>query len=406
MDKKLINVLLNIFKRIYFYSTCLNIDISKIDVEDHKYFLEKLEKKYKYKIKGDNFKNFVYRSFLQYKCHFYKLSLFKVIFLNFISSISLPIIFILLIINSFIINIRKSKKDFSNSLAITAIKIDKDLIPESLKEKYEVVIQDKTNFILKLKDLGYLKFLFKDFILHPYFMLKSIIKIAKYNYLLNIYDPKAVISNCEYSFTSSILTGYLNQKYVKHINIMHGDKLFNIRDSFFKFNKFFVWDQHYKKIFINMKACNKQFIIEIPPKLKYSKLLKKNFNTGNMKEIITYYLQAENKNELNNIKKNLMKLKNKYIIIIRPHPIYSNIKIVKNVFAEFKIELPQKINIYDSIKKSNYIISLYSTVLYQGYLANKRIVIDDISNYKKYSSLKKLNYIIFDRPHNLLSEMM
>ena len=178
---------------------------------------------------------------------------------------------------------------------------------------------------------------------------------------------------------------------------MHGEKLFNIRDSFCRFDRFYIWDEYYKNLFNEMNHYENQFIIDIP-EINIAKYNKNN-------KLIKYYLQNESLDELKSIYYLLKKLELKgYDIAIRVHPRYSNIANVNRIFIDIDIE--EKIYIIDSIMECRYVISKFSTVLFQAYLLNKEIIIDDITNEDLYKSLKEYEYIIFDKKHHILSEFI
>jgi hypothetical protein len=280
----------------------------------------------------------------------------------------------------------------------------KNIIPKSLADKYTSKWQFNfgSSFWLNNQDIRYLikTIHLKSF--SPYFLLKIVYKIAMYRSILDQYNPDAIITSSEYSFTSSILTDYCKRHNVKHINIMHGEKMLNIRDSFFSFHACYVWDQHYVDLFKELRAEPGQFIIEVPESFYPSNQDKKHDEQYEL----TYYLAGEASNELDKIKDALIKIgfdPNK--LCIRPHPRYSDIKLVRKKFQGFIIEEPGSIHIEQSIQQTKRMASLYSTVLYQGYLAGKEVVIDDLSCPDKYSSLAKLKYIMLSKPHILLSDL-
>ena len=168
-----------------------------------------------------------------------------------------------------------------------------------------------------------------------YFQAKILYKIAFYSWNINKYDPKALIVTSEYSYTSSILTKYCEFSDVEHINVMHGDKLYYIRDSFFKFHKCYVWHKHYVELFCKLSADFNQFVIEIPQKFHIIDDKIKSDN-GDGRKIITYYLQTQNEKEMISVRNNLSKLNGSYSIIIRVHPIYTDNRMAEKYSGSIK----------------------------------------------------------------------
>ncbi|MCT4619059.1 MAG: hypothetical protein N4A62_06695 [Marinisporobacter sp.] len=343
----------------------------------------------------------VIRSFLQYKCQIYKNSKMKIFILNIVCILAIvPIIVVFFIRYKYDKNKLNIFEKKDKNIAINFGYYEK--IPALLVRKYNINEMYK-KYILTYEDI---KFIFKRIILkypfNGYFIMKNIMKIALYSYNIMLQNPKAIFVNSEYSFTSSILTLYCNLKSIKHINYMHGEKLLIIRDAFVKFDEFYIWDEYYKNIFKKLKADENQFIVSLPrnlEKCKNDKWLET--------KILTYYLQGnETYHQLELIKNKLQQIKDKkYLDIrVRPHPRYGDRKKINKVFKDFRIESDK--NITESLKEAEFIVSKYSTVLFEGYLMNKKIVIDDISDRKLYFKLKDLDYIILQKNHMKLSEVI
>ena len=365
--------------------------LEKLNKEDQRNFIDKLYKENMTEIE---------RSFNQYKCQIKGEDIFKRLFNNIIGFMGIiPFIFYCVLMNG-----RKGQIS-NNSKDKTAVFWGTDLlvVPETLNKEY-VIKMSKVNYRLNYKDI---KFLFSElFLKHPfsfYFNMKIIFKIALYRENMDVFKPICFIVNSEYSFTSSILTKYCNNNGIMHINVMHGDKFYYIRDSFFKFNKCYIWDEHYKKLFINLKAEPNQFEIEIPKNFIIpSEVINKRKKIYNL----TYYLQDDEENNLKLIRENLRKIKTKFNITVRPHPRYCDEKKIIKYFNEFQIENSSKVNINESIANTDYAVSLYSTVLFQAYYNNKKIIIDDLIDFRFYKKLNELDYIIINKEHKKLSELV
>jgi hypothetical protein len=96
-------------------------------------------------------------------------------------------------------------------------------------------------------------------------------------------------------------------------------------------------------------------------------------------------------------------------IVIRYHPHYSElfpISLIYDIFHEFVIEDPKAVSLIESLSRTEFVVSLYSSVLYQAYLSGKSIVMDDISFPDKYKKLKDFDYIIFKKDHINLSKFI
>ena len=335
------------------------------------------------------------RSFNQYKCQM-KLS-------GNVISVLLNIISFLLIIIFLIkyrkCNIKKAKSE-SDAVFFPDGK-PKNILPNDIIFKYQKIINENSEggHCLKNKDI---KFLIELFLRHPlslYFIFKCMMKIAKYSFAFEMYSPKVIIVCAEYSFTSSVLTSYCKMHDIKHINVMHGEKLFYMRDSYFRFHECYIWDDYYKNLFVQLKADPKQFIVSVPRSIKSD-------CDSSIRRLYeyTYYLASEQENELIVINNSLKKLADRgYKVAVRPHPRYSDLKLVNKFFLEYDIE-DSTIPIEESILRTKNAVSLYSTVLNQAYHNGVSIVIDDLTNPEKYNKLFELQYVFLHKKHKLLSQ--
>jgi len=383
-----------IFRGIYSYFTISNFNIRTINVGEDEKYLNLLSKKYRNVISRDNnMESYFYRSFLQYKCQVYRLPLFNKLLINFFS-IFIILLYIFILIFCSIFNKNKKLNNKKNSkVAVIANKLDKELIPHSIIRRYLIENSISRGFLLDKDGFLFLLILVKKFYFYPYFILKSIVKITFYSYLCNQYVPEAIITTSEYSFTSSILTAYLKQKGILHINVMHGEKLFFIRDSFFRFSECWVWSRDYIELFLKLCAYSKQFKIEIPP--KHKRLIKGSSLINKNKRLKVYWARENDKEEVEYIFRKLNKLKKAgFEIIIRYHPLHKGLffHVLKPYCNNFQIENPTKNNIYDSLMETHYVLATHSTLLLEANLMGRVVVVNDFG--ENLEKLKRLNYIL------------
>lgn len=336
------------------------------------------------------------RSYAQYKCQCFLRRNMAIVLLN-VGCFFVIIPYIikgLLGKSSF-----KENKDIVYSISI----LDSRIIPSSLKREYpnELITNEFDGVLLKTEDLG---FIWRVYIRHPlsfFFVLRIIIKISFYRYFIEEYHPKAIAINSEFSSASSVMTAYCENVGISHFNIMHGEKLYFIRDSFFRFSRCYVWDEYYKDLFISLRADNSQFIIEKPESVLFDVSKYKG-----KRQMIDYKYMLNGNSKLEEIAAALHKIRDKgFRVMVRPHPAYSNIELVKHFFEEDEIE-PCTVTIEESLSNSQNVISLYSTVLLQAYFSGITIVMDDLNYEKEYQKLKELKYILINKNHQKLSELV
>ena len=279
------------------------------------------------------------------------------------------------------------------------------ILPCSLRQEYPGIrqVRDFQNALfLTREDSSFLRELARRYPTAFYFRFKCMAKLAMYRSLYETYRPKAIIVSEEYSYTSSFLTEYCHRLGVEHINVMHGDKLYDIHDTFFCFDRCYIWDQFYRDLFCELRAEPTQFRMEMPPSMQP-------WDAQDVEKAVdyTYYLQAETSQMLEKIAESLQTLqKSGAVVALRPHPLYSDMETVRRLFSDFEIEETAEVGIETSILRTRHVIGLYSTVLYQAHINHVPVVIDDLTAPERFAQLKSLRYIMLDKPHGLLSALL
>lgn len=281
--------------------------------------------------------------------------------------------------------------------------LPENIVPEVLREKAGVIeiVNNKKESLTK-EDKRYIRALWRRYPFSFQFIVKCVLKIRYYSYEIQRVHPDNIIACDEYSFTSSVLTNYCEEKGIKHINVMHGEKIYYMRDSFFRFHECYVWDDYYRKLFLQMRADQSQFRVAVPPSLKFPE----GEHISKTKQY-TYYLGAESGEKLKTIVRAMVELENKGLkVAIRPHPRYTDLNEIKSCAPEIEIEDCKALTIEQSLLRTRNAVSVYSTVLNQAYNNGIGVIIDDISDKVKYDKLEERQYIMLNKPHELLSALL
>lgn len=285
--------------------------------------------------------------------------------------------------------------------------IGKSRVPLSLIERYKHVryCTDIEHYVLNKDDYRwFVKNIRKNYPFEFFFQLKIFLRMTQYRYLMDKYRPSAISTHSEYSCGSSAMTEFCNIQGIKHINFMHGDKVWGIRDSFFRFDECYVWHEHYKKMFVSLKAFPDQFIIELPPEFFPGKVEIKEKDRVDY----CYYFQDECHQEIDFIVKCLKALKRRgHRIRMRLHPRWSDGEYIRGVVEDTEMEIePREMDINYSILTSGHAVSKFSTVLLQSHFLQIPVIIDDCSNVHKFKQIAEYDYIMLSLEHSLLSQIL
>lgn len=341
------------------------------------------------------------RSYYQYVCQMHYVPKWKQMCYNLCAFVMLPFFVVVCLCRGFLEK-RQGRCD-----AVTDFLNMDSMIPPCLLSEYDKIsnnIAEANRFALHWQDIGEVCELMCKRPFNCYFVFKVIVKIALYSSTIYRKTPKAIIVHNEYSFTSSILTNYCKKNNIKHIDVMHGEKLFFMRDSFFRYDECYVWDEYYRDLFVSLRAEKNQFKIALPKAMKIDSGL---FVNSRCYADYKYYLACNTKEELKDIVSLMLQFESKgFSIKIRPHPRYTDLDYLRTIVDSKYIENNAEVAIEDSLVNAGNVIAVYSTVLYQGFLIGKRVILDDVVYKRQCDILKDLKYIMMNKPHVCLSEEM
>ena len=395
----LANLLKNFYKKIN-YNSVHNPENIRMPIDEQRKYLQKFAEP------KDNYE----RSFFKFKCfctYCYYKKKWIILLYNIGAALIYPIIFKILKTRGKKMG-EKSIESFDAVIENVPNLRNDDIIPEelmsSLKKIKEIKSIDYKNACLSKNAIEICKNLEKRYFWYFYFRLISMIKIAQFDEYIMKYNPKKIIFySCEREFSGPLQTLLCEANNIEYISFMHGDYLYSISFAFQQYTKYYTWDLAYNKMFKNLK-CKSHFIVYLPKKLTG---IAENIDKHECEYFATYYLSDETRESVEKIYQILnlfekMGLRCK----VRPHPRFSDINMLKNVFKNILIEDVIECSLQMSITNSLYIIGLNSTVLSEAFFSNKDIVIDDISMPDKYNELKEKEYIMLERPHMVFSDLI
>lgn len=303
--------------------------------------------------------------------------------------------------------IPESKGEKAGSvLARALIKID-DILPRDLDERYGEfrIVKRPSRRGMDAKAKEVFRSCARKYPFHPYFLLINLQKLIDASLLIEDNNPKALVAFAkERDFSAPIVSLYCEKLGVEYVSFMHGDYTYSIDKAYQRFSRYYVWDEHYIKMFTELKWDMDKYDVYVPEKLKG---IVQPHEDGQYEYYITYYFGAESEKRIRGVHHAFQILRKAgHNCKIRPHPRFSNIEYLKTVFDGFYVEDPKEVTLEESLDATKYAAALNSTVLSQAYYSGKEYVIDDYSDLARFASLKERQYIMLNKPHKLLSQLV
>lgn len=345
-------------------------------------------------------------AFNRYLCRMHYFPWQKRLFMNVLGIGALPIeLFYLARSNQSIKAMNRGKAILEKSRDVP---IFEDIFPEELYEEYDVKVVENFNQkfgILCREARAMLLKCIKRHPFHFFYIYFVYMELAAHSYFLLKYNPEAVIVYVnERNVASPMITELYEKDGRKLVSFMHGEYLLELVQGFMKFSKYYIWDKSYVDMFKWLKCDINEYIVYTPGKLRK----KWNLEDHETPYYCTYYLSGQSKESilcLGNILEKFEAQGKK--CKVRPHP--RDIKYTKEILGSFKnitIEDSSKVPLKESLETTQYVMGLYTTVLSEAYIEGKQIVIDDISDKKRFADAKRRGAAAFRKEHLLLSELI
>jgi hypothetical protein len=210
--------------------------------------------------------------------------------------------------------------------------------------------------------------------------------LSLYAYLVNEYRPESIVNFAEGYPWSSIMTAFLREKGIRHINMMHGEFLYSANGAFCEFDEFHVWGEHFRDICMRQYTKAEQFHVTGSPDHRdlfwrtrpslqprpYSLLIIHSVHlvpTSNAHSVLLKVLSA---------------LDESWEIRIRPHPAKQNwpgclsllnthlVQNSKNIRVQE--ESPEKVPLEQALQKSRVVVGVASMALIEAWIAGCKVM--------------------------------
>jgi len=96
---------------------------------------------------------------------------------------------------------------------------------------------------------------------HPYLMLHVLIKVCAYQAIIATHAPRRLYSFNERSYAGPFITEFLNSQGIAHHLVMHGLRIFSVKDAFCAYDSMYVFGEYFAELFAKMQAKTDRYCI-------------------------------------------------------------------------------------------------------------------------------------------------
>lgn len=229
---------------------------------------------------------------------------------------------------------------------------------------------------------GYPRFLY-----YPELLCNFVRWLGYYGYVIRYYRPKeAVVHFFERTASCSLMTGYLHEWGVRHIDIQHGEIMFTATSAFCQFDEIHLWGEHFRDIFLSNRSpagtiqlCGTQYHRNLFSKVRYQhqprpkRLL-----------IIDPFMYEEAEMNYSMIKKVVERLDPGWEVRVRRHPAELRAGLAWMDQLNAEVELRQRsihleeewpsVPIEEALGKSRVVLGVASTALLEAWIVGCKVV--------------------------------
>ena len=340
------------------------------------------------------------RSYNHYLCHDIFYRSFKWTIWKVIAFLTIPGFFIFLLLKG----CQKVQKTHSDGVFMGRISLQyvRKTIEKECSQWVEIGVLGEMG--LTGKDVKFFLPLWFRYFFSPLFILKILMKIARYSWVIRSYSPQIIMTEESTSFQASLMTEYCHRHNIRHYFAQHGEIFFTLRDVLADFDRYYIWDEAYKNILVDLGCPPDREYIAVSP---YAGQVPQSSDTEKTVDC-TYYLQAEDRASLQQKHEYLSKLRKKmgWKIAVRPHPRYTDMEAFEQIFADFEREDVKQLSFDASLARTKNVLAFYSVVLFQAYLCGISTIIDDIYAPEKIECLKQRGYVMLKKQNCFLSTLL
>lgn len=284
-----------------------------------------------------------------------------------------------------------------------------DIFPEALKEDYSEMVailrsgRPQAPFTSTARSLYRRARRSHPLSFHYGFWVAKELSIYS-GYLID-YSPRAIaVYDAERNVALPVITELCERHGCKFISFMHGEYPYESIQAFMGFSKYYVWDEHYVRLFRDDLRCKiGSYEVYIPPKYRKAHVLPG--RESKVDHDFTYYLSGEKAESFPSIAATLLALQAKgYRCAVRFHPRCSDRLAVFEGFEGLCIEDPNETSMEESLRSTLRVVGVFSTALLEAWACGVDVVVDDISDPDLYRYLIERQGAILCRRHKLMSE--
>lgn len=222
---------------------------------------------------------------------------------------------------------------------------------------------------------------------HPWLLSNLLRWLAHYGHVVKVFAPGVIIIGAETTPSLSIITSYLRERGIKHVNIMHGERFIDSQGAFVEFDEFHVWGEYYRAMMVRQYCTEHQLRVTSPPLHRhyYTALRSRNQPRAKSALLFHYWLIYPGTPTYSSLLRVISVLDSSWTLYVRPHPkerahlegflaAFLAEPIVKGTGLAVSIQLPEERSLVDALSDTRIVVGALSTAMLEGWIAGCKMI--------------------------------
>ena len=223
-------------------------------------------------------------------------------------------------------------------------------------------------------------------LVRPMLMANILRWLAVYGYLTRFRSPMAIVVTAERVVSMPLMTCFVRQLGITHVNVMHGERLLTADGSFAVFDMNLVWGEHFRKLMLRQECPDYQFSITGCPRHRHLFFgVRSQLPIPGRILVLFIPEMRPGTAAFRSFLDFAACLSPDWEVVVRPHPRYGQLlgQFMESVLADnrsqrtgFKLssENPLEVDPVRSLGQSSLAVSLLSSMMLEAWIAGRRVV--------------------------------
>lgn len=225
------------------------------------------------------------------------------------------------------------------------------------------------------------------FLRYPELLVNAIRWTCYYGFVVRNFAPHTVVHFFESTASSSLMTAYLHQFQIRHIDIQHGERWHTADAAFSAFDEIHVWGEYFRNVFVWQKSHATAILVKghRGHDALYNDIRPRNQPRRQRLLIIDPYIYGRQTYDYDALVRVLYELDSSWDVRIRRHPFdrREELECLEALQSETSLsdrgitiveEPPSEVSIHEALASTRVVIGITSAAMIDSWIAGCKVI--------------------------------